>query len=376
MRRTTLLGRATSAMTAIVCVLALGACGAGEQTTESGPVDEAGVQQARDMIAEHTTRPTELNVTEPVGRPIPPGKSVDFISCAAADCNQIAGFLQDSVEKLGWTLNVINTDGSPESQQQAFAQVVRNKSVGAIYIAIDRTVYERYLPELQANGTWLVSACSDDEVGDGVDYTICTPDQQKAAGELMAAYLVEESGGTANAVYFNVPAFVNLSKMQDEFLATMQRLCASCGTDTQDIPVTALGNAVPQQIVGYLRAHPEVDHVALSIDSLAAGLPAALKAAGLDHVKIVGEGGGDTTWQYIRTGDQLASVPSPFVETYLAGLDSIVRNVTGAPQVPSELPRFWVVTPDNVDQTDPKVNGATPVVAGSDTMFQQLWEGN
>lgn len=361
------------ALVAGASALALAACGAGERTATAGPVDQAGVQRAKDLIAQHTARPTDLNVTTPIGVPIPTGKVVDFVSCAAADCNVVADVLKASADKLGWTLNVINTDGSPESQQKAFQQVVRDKADGAIYIAIDRSVYGRYLPELKANGTWLVSACSTDEPGDGIDYTICTPDQQKGAGELMAGYVVADSGGQANAVYVNAPAFVNVVKMQGEFLGTMRKLCASCGTATQDIPVTALGNGVPQLVVGYLRAHPEVDYVALSIDSLASGLPAALKAAGLDHVKIIGEGGGDTTWQYIKTGDQIASVPSPFVETYLAGLDSIVRHVTGVPQVPSQLARFWVVTPDNVGETDGKVDGTTPVVAGSDVMFQKLW---
>ncbi|GAA1850615.1 hypothetical protein GCM10009836_33120 [Pseudonocardia ailaonensis] len=361
------------ALVAGLSALTLAACGAGEQAASSGPVDKAGVQRAKDTVAQYSTRPTELNVTAPVGKPVPTGKTVDFISCAAADCNVIAGVLKASAEKLGWTLNVINSDGSPDSQQKAFEQIVRDKADGAIYIAIDRSVYERYLPQLKANGTWLVSACSANEPGNGIDYAICTPDQQKGAGELMAAYIVADSGGQANSVYFNVPAFVNLVKMQDEFLARMKDLCASCPTATQDIPVTALGNGVPQLIVGYLRAHPQVNYVSLSIDSLAAGLPAALKAAGLDHVKIVGEGGGDTTWQYIKTGDQIASVPSPFVETYLAGLDSIVRHVSGAPQVPSQLARFWVVTKDNVGDTDVKVNGTLPVVAGSDAMFQKLW---
>ncbi|MBB5158932.1 sugar ABC transporter substrate-binding protein [Saccharopolyspora phatthalungensis] len=365
--------RAVLAAVTLLLTIVLAGCGAGERGAAAGPVDQNGLQKAKDLITQFSSRPTELNVTAPVGKAIPAGKTVDFISCAAADCNVIAGVLRASAAKLGWTLNVINTDGSPESQQQAFAQVVRDKADGVIYIAIDRSVYERFLPELKANGTWMVSACSNNEPGNGIDYAICTPDQQKGAGKLMAAYMVADSGGQANAVYFNVPAFVNLSKMQDEFLGTMKELCPSCGTATQDIPVTALGNGVPQLIVGYLRAHPEVNYVSLSIDSLASGLPAQLKAAGLDHVKIIGEGGGDTTWQYIKTGDQIASVPSPFVETYLAGLDSIVRHVTGVPQVPSQLARFWVVTKDNVAQTDQKVAGATPVVVGSDRMFHQLW---
>jgi ABC-type sugar transport system substrate-binding protein len=359
-------------LVAALAVLITAACGAGEKGSTNTSVDSNGLTEARQLVNDHSVRPTELNVTAPVGAPVPRGKVVDFISCGAADCNSIAGVLRQSADKLGWRLNVLNTDGSPESQQQAFAQVVRDKADGVIYIAIDRSVYEKYLPALKANGTWMVSACSTDSAGNGIDYAICTPDQQKGAGELMAASIVSESEGKAKAVYFNVPAFTNLNRMQDEFLSTMQDLCPSCTADHQDIPVTALGNAVPSTIVGYLRSHPDTTHVALSIDSLASGLPAALKAAGLD-VTIVGEGGGNTTWQYIKTGEQAVSVPSPFVETYLAGLDSIVRHVSGVPQVESKLARFWIISDENVDETDDRVGDAMPVVAHSDQKFQQLW---
>ncbi|MCE0767612.1 substrate-binding domain-containing protein [Pseudonocardia kujensis] len=352
----------------------LAACGGGGGgSAASAPVDQAGVQRAADLVQGASVRPSDLNVTEPIGKPVPPGKVVDFVSCPAADCNVIAGMLKVHTDKLGWTLNVLTTDGSPGSQQQAFAQIVRDRADGAIYIGIDRGVYERYLPELQANGTWMVSVCSTNPQGNGIDFAICTPDQQRETGRLMAASVISHSGGRANAVYVNVPAFDNLSKLQDEFLASMKELCPACPTASQDVPITALGNGVPQLVVGYLRAHPDVDYVVLAIDSLASGLPAALKAAGLDHVEIVGQGGGDTTWQYIKTGEQLASVPWPYVETYLAGLDSIVRHVTGVQAAPSQLPRFWIVTKNNVAETDLKVDGITPVVIGADAKFAQLW---
>ncbi|MTD54326.1 sugar ABC transporter substrate-binding protein [Amycolatopsis pithecellobii] len=365
--------RLVPVIAAALCASALAACGAGERGAAAGPVDQAGVQKAKDLITQLQNRPTALPSTTPVGKPVPPGKTVDFISCPAAECNQFAGLLTDSAKKLGWTLKAINTDGSPGSQQQAFAQIARDRADAAIYVGIDRTVYERYLPELKANGTWMVSACSTDEQGNGIDFAICTPEQQRDTGRLMAAEIVADSGGKANSVYVNVPAFTNLSKLRGEFLAATKEFCAACGTGTLDIPLTALGNGTPQLIVGYLRAHPDVDYVALAIDSLASGVPAALKAAGLDQVKIVGQGGGAATSQAIKTGDQLASVPWPYIETYLAGLDSVVRHVTGAPQLPSQLPRSWIVTKSNVAETDQTIDDIIPVVAGSDRMFQQLW---
>jgi ribose transport system substrate-binding protein len=352
------------------------ACGAGERAASvaaSGPVNRSGVQKAHDLIDRASIRPTALNVTEPVGKPVPTGKTVDFIGCPVVECNQFADLVKASAEKLGWKLRTLVSDGSPGSSQQAFAQIVRDKPDGAIYVGIDRNVYERYLPQLKANGTWLVSVCSTNDKGNGIDFVICTPDQQRSTGQLMAASVVADSDGKGNVVYVNVPAFANLSKLEEQFLSDMKELCESCGTSTLDIPITALGNGVPQLIVGYLRAHPDVKYVVGAIDSLNLGLPAAMKAAGLKDVKFVGQGGGDATGQAIKTGDQLASVPWPYVETYLAALDSIVRHVAGVEQVPSKVPSFWYLTKDNVGDSEKKISGMIPVVVGSDVMFQQLW---
>lgn len=359
-------------------VLALtGACGAGERDTDdsgsTSSVDRAGVQKAKSLIKAAATRPTEIPVTEPVGKPVPRGKTVDFVGCPAVECNQFSDLLEASATKLGWTVRTLVSDGSPDSQQKAFAQIVRDKPDGAIYVGTDRNVYERFLPEIKANGTWMVSACSTDDKGDGIDFVICTPDQQSGTGELMAASIVADSNGDANALYVNVPAFTNLSKLKDTFLKDMDGLCSSCEASSLDVPLTALGNGVPQLVVGHLRSHPGVTHIAVALDSLALGLPAALKAAGIENVQIVGQGGGAATAQAITTGDQLASVPWPYPETYLAALDSIVRHVADVPQVDSKLPRSWYITKNNVGDADDKINGMIPVVVGADSLFQELW---
>jgi len=167
---------------AAASALVLAACGGGSggsSQAASAPVDQAGVQRATALLEGASARPADLTLTTPVGAPVPTGKVVDFVSCPAADCNVIAGVLKSATDKLGWRLNVLTTDGSPGSQQQAFAQIVRDRADGAIYVGIDRSVYERYLPELEANGTWMVSACSTNAQGNGIDFAICTPDQQR-----------------------------------------------------------------------------------------------------------------------------------------------------------------------------------------------------
>ena len=63
--------------------------------------------------------------------------------------------------------------------------------------------------------------------------------------------------------------------------------------------------------MSYLRSHPSVNYVVLSESgSLGPGLPAALRAAGLDDkVKIVGQGGNQQVYQDVKAGKMAAVTP-------------------------------------------------------------------
>ena len=75
----------------------------------------------------------------------------------------------------------------------------------------------------------------------------------------------------------------------DQFKSSYKKYCPDCEYGSIDIPVTSLGKDAPDRIVSYLRSHPEVNHVVLSVsNALGAGLPAALRGGrprrqGQDH---------------------------------------------------------------------------------------------
>jgi ABC-type sugar transport system substrate-binding protein len=339
---------------------------AGSASGRSNAGSDAG--SAKAALQTLLAQPTELPLTTPVGKPVPKGKTVAFISCASADCNQIAGLLKSQASLLGWTIKAINTDGSPQSTRKAFEQVVSMHAAGVISVTSDRSVYASLIPQLKANGTFNAVACGADPQGNGIDYTICGPSQTAPVGGAMATYMAADSDGKVNALYVNVPAFSTLTPIGTDFASTLKKYCPSCASSKLDLPVTALGTDSTTRIVSYLRAHPKVNYVGLSLDSLAIGLPAALKAAGL-HVKIVGEGAAPTNLQYLASGDEAASVAFPYYEVYLSCLDAIVRHVAGADQIPSRYPRLWVLTKDNVKVS----SNLQPVVVDSVSKFHALW---
>ncbi len=345
-----------------------GSTGNGGGTNGAG--DSAGLAAEQALVDKYSQQPTEIPASEPIGKPVPKGKTVVFVSCGTPNCSIEGNIIKQATDLLGWTLKVINTDGTPETQKSAFAQAVQQKVDVVLYSAVDRATFAQYIPQLKANHTFLSACCITDPVGsNGIDYAIDVPSQTGVIGQLMAAWIITQSKGDAHTVYFNLPAFSILATQGTAYSSYFSKNCSSCTSDNVDIPVTALGKDVPTRIVSYLRAHPKVKWVTVSVDALAVGLPAALKAAGLNDVKIVGEGATSTNLQYIRAGQQSASVAFPYYEVMWAMVDAAARYEAGATVPASVGATPWLLIKSNA----PAPTDAFPTVKDYAQQFKTLW---
>jgi ABC-type sugar transport system substrate-binding protein len=345
--------------------------GAGGSTGgSSGTSAGGGVDAAKAFVAKYSVRPTQIPVTQKVGKPIPKGKTVYFISCGTPECSQEAAIIKQGTDALGWTLNTINTSGTPESQKSAFQQAAQAKPAGVIYTAIDESVFQSEIPQIHSGGGILAACCITDPISsNGIDYGVEIPTQTGFVGQLQAAFVAADSNGKAKTAFINIPSIPILTFAKDNYDKSLPNYCSSCSADTLDVPISALGKDVPQRVVSYLRAHPDVNYIALSTDSLAVGLPAAMKAAGLTKVKIVGQGATATNLQYLRSGQQTVSVAFPFYESMFMMLDAVVRHAAGAPIIPSTTPPQWLLTQDNAPNTDQ----IFPIVTNCVDQFKALW---
>ena len=174
-------------------------------------------------------------------------------------------------------------------------------------------------------------ASSTDPVAPPFIYNTSTIAQNARIGKYLAAEIVANSSGKTNTLYVNLPAYTILGALGTSFEQVYKQLCPNCGYASVDVPLTQLANA-PTVIVSYLRSHPSVDYVALSVaDALDNGLPAALSAAGLSNVKIVGEGGGPTSFSYVGEGKELALVPFDYFDSDSQMIDALSRHFAGVP---------------------------------------------
>lgn len=331
-----------------------------------------GVTDAQAIVAAALKRPTTISVKKKVGKPIPKGKKIFFISCGAAACTLQGDIIKQGAADLGWKSTFINTDGSPQQEQAAFETALRQGANGIIVNAVTPSALSKQIAEAKAKGVLFVTCCSLAQVPTDVLYNTSTSAQNAAIGKDLAAYVVATSGGKANVLYVDISIFQILSTLATSFKDVLQSLCPTCGYASIDTPLSALGTPTSvSNIVSYLRAHPNTNYVALSVQSaLAAGLPAALNAAGLSNVKIVGQGPGPADFQAFKTGDEEAGVPFDYYTVDYLMLDAMARKWAGV-RVQQTAPPVWLAT--GLNTTPVLTQKVAPIVLNYRNLFLKLW---
>jgi ABC-type sugar transport system substrate-binding protein len=357
---------------AATLVTAFAAPGAsGKPAQHASATAAPGLTEANAAVAAAQKRPTSIGLSTPVGKPIPKGKKIVYISCAAIQaCTVHIKFINAAAKALGWTASMITTDGSPQQVQAAFDSALRSGADGIISTGITRANLEKQILDAKAKGVPFATCCTLAPVSNGIIYSTSTKQQNGRIGKYLAAKVVSDTGATGGAVYVNLSAYEILAPVGTSFETWYKKWCPSCEYDSIDIPLSALGKNVPDTIVSFLRSHPSVNYIVLSEgDALAPGLTAALRAAGLnDKVKVVAQGPGLAEFQEIREGTFGGGVPFDFVTIDWLMVDAIARSFAGVP-VKLTAPPLWLVTKANV----PNTSGIFPIVADYKAKFLKLW---
>jgi ribose transport system substrate-binding protein len=376
-RRTSSKGRtrATTALFTTAALLTLAACGGNADagtSTKAAAGNSAGVKAAEEVLAQYSKRPTSVGITQPVGKPIPTGKKIDFILCGVQSCQDLANYFTEAAKVLGWSVNKIPTQGTPQSVQAAWTQAVRDKPDAVIASGFPRSVFAKQLKQLKDLNIPVVESSTDDTAGDGISMLIDGPDVVDIEGKIMASWVTSDSQGDADTVYFDMPTFGILKPVADAFRSDYEKWCTGCGYDKVDVPISAIGKDMPDRVVSYVRAHPKVTHIVFSLALLNVGVPAALRAAGLQNkVHTIVNVGESTNYQYIDSGQTQAAVAFNNIENAWAQADGLARHFTGqSMQVTqdAQLP-FMLIDKDNLISTKTQF----PLVEDYQAQFKKLW---
>jgi len=362
----------TSAGTGTAGTSTAGSSASAGNTAAASGSTSAGVQAAVAELKVAETRPASIGLPA-FSKPIPTGKTVSFVHCGVAVCDTIAAAIKNAAAILGWKVDVIPTNGTPASVKAAWDTVVRLHPDVAFGSGFDRALFASEASQLAAMHVPVMNWTTTDTAGQGLVFVHGGPSEVPVVGEQMAAWVVADTQGKADTLYVNLPTFVILQPVMEGFDSYYKQWCPGCKLSTMSVPLTSIGTTAPSLIVSYLRAHPDINRIAVGYDGVDVGLPAALAAAGLSgKVKFIGEAPTATNLAYVQAGTEAATVSQGVYEIWAMYLDAAARALTGqslAPDNAWKVPWF-LLTQSNYSQG----TGYAPIVTNLDGQLKQIWK--
>jgi ABC-type sugar transport system substrate-binding protein len=201
-------------------------------------------------------------------------------------------------------------------------------------------------------------------------------DDLTQTGTIQALAVLAEKGSDANVAFVISPEYAITQTQLDGFKETYTKLCPKCGFDEFPISAADVANGKSTtNMIGYLRANPDVNYLSLGYDPIVGALPPALKSAGLEgKVSVVGNAPTPQQFKYIEDGTVWkSSVMAPMIEEGWHSIDALARALAGDDVKVSsdvEIQRL-LVTKQTIP--DGALDGFVSYVPDYQEQFKKLW---
>jgi ribose transport system substrate-binding protein len=324
------------------------------------------------LLKKLESRPTHIQVTKAVGKPIPTGKTIDWIVCGSPLCTVLTAPLQAAAKTLGWTVDAIPGGLSPETILNAWNLAVQNHPDAVVASGFPEVVWSSALAQLKAANIPVVNGFVTDTPGNGVNAEIISlPSEYTNQGTAYAAYTLATDGTATNALFVYGSTFEADALLKSGYQAEQKKLCPSCGFSALNVPESDVGTTLPSVITAYLTSHPQINFLVLGEGSFETGLPQALQTAGLaNKVKIMSQYPTAASVSDLTAGKLSALVAVEQSDAMWLYIDALARVFTGQSLAPSQASSpVWVVTP----KTANKLTSPYYIVSNYQSQFKKLW---
>ena len=385
------LRKAAMLLGAASLTVGLAACGSEASTTATASVssaassaasaapavggEKAEVDAARKALEGFLVKPTKINQSEPLTEPLPTDKPWVIITCELPACKLIADGALDAARTAGVPTKVLpykTTDGTTLTTSMKEALALDPFAVSPV--GFTQAVWDSQQPQYKAAGVIITPIAVGDTVpSDVVTEGSASQVDYNRGGQLMANYVIQDSGAKAKVLLQDVPAFAVLKAYGDGFESTMKSGCKACTiTDLDLAPAQLATNGIVPAIVSALQKDKSIQYLAATDGAFLVGVNAALKAAGLNDIKIVGGSPDINNLRALLDGSQTAWTAAAEDQYGWVALDIIGRKLNGQPVAPAGGGRSQLVaTKDNV---------GTPSASGLDApadyrdQYKKLWK--
>jgi ribose transport system substrate-binding protein len=345
----------------------------GEEGEESSS-SETAFPKAAKANEEFEERPTSVGIETPVGKPIPKGKTIDFIQCGVPACKTEGEIFEAAADKLGWTIKSINAGTTPEEIKAAYDQAIKDEPDAVLGSGYPRALFEPEIAQLKAKNIPVVEFFVEEEPGNGITAVIGGIGTTEIQGKMMADFILSHSTDESMEIgSVNAKGFETVTATIESVKKTVEEECSGCSVKTLEAPLTSIGKDLPQRIAAFLTANPGIEWTTVGYNDMVTGLPTALKGAGVENAKLTTVNINKSIAPYMANGEYLeATMGTSFYEVYWRGIDLLARLFAGVEYKEDEddstLP-YWTITQESLPSTEEEF----PVVENYEEQFKQLW---
>jgi ribose transport system substrate-binding protein len=266
-----------------------------------------------------------------VGKPIPKNQTIDFMTCPLAICTEVGTGVQQAAAVLGWHVRSIAMNGTPAGYKTAWDQIAQNPGDGVV-VTDPVLPYTSVASEMTKANVPVVSSTSPNPVGGHLVAVVASSGDVKRQGEVEANWVIQDAGKPVKTVFVYDPSIISVASALPGYEQEMKQNCPACGVAVLKVSAAQIGPALAQQVVSYLQSNPDVKYVAFGLGDLATGVPAAIKAAGLENqVKITTRAATPPNLEDVKGGGMTAAFTAEIYEAGWRSVDKLVRSLSGAP---------------------------------------------
>lgn len=375
------IGKVAAIASVVAVSAALAACGSDDDSSKSSVAatpasstapQSTGIAAAKKNLEKWTAAPTKIGVSEPLKAKPAPGKTVAVLGTADPNNVKIQKKVKQIAESVGWKYELFSYDpAKPDTFQGALTTALAKKADYITETGLPLTPAQ--LKQVKDAGAKLaLSSVAPVTVEDPIIVNSNGPASDEQMGRMVADFFAVDSGGKGKAVMEHVPSYPILGAFVDGFTKELDAVCPACEVERVDVTLPQLaGGKVPSLVTSALRKNPDATYAIFDVGPFATGVPAALKAAGLEgKVKIIGEAADEAAIAGLKDGSHTAWTGFDSEYSAYAVMDAMFRDAEGSPVPVDELEvnPTQMLTADNVGSTR---RWSEPQDA--DAQFKALW---
>ncbi len=349
-----------------------------ETPTASSPAatDPAAAETAaaKAAVAPFLTTPTTINQSVPLTGKIPTDKPWVIITCELPQCQVISNGALAAAKAAGVTTKLLSyktTDGT--TLTSAMKQALEAKPFAVSPVGFAQAVWDSLQPQYKAAGVIITPiATGDTKSSDVVTTGAASQLDYTAGGKAMADFVIADSNAAAQILVQDIPAFAVLKAYGDGFKAQITSACSGCKmTNLDNAPAQLATNSIVPSVIAALQKDKSIKYLASTDGAFLIGINSALKAAGLEDVKILGGSPDINNLTAAKNGTQAAWTGAAEDQYGWIALDIIARQTLGMTIPDGNGGRVTqILTKDNVGTPSP-VGLSAP--ADYVDQYKKLW---